>query len=355
MVYVCGNHDDYLVRFSLGESLASRLHPSRAVFAAETAYFPALRTLVEHGHRVDDFNRFDPKSSGAAAGSPGELIVNMLHNPVERGGPSAYAPPVGLGGAFGRLQDAYDHFATCRAVHPRTYDAWLGCIDNLTNGALMDVVADRAGRALVEAAPDAADTADVSDLDEDIAGINNLWLRGDFQGWHVRLAGPALNAIVPPELGGLLVAAVYDVGPERLGFDPAKGLGGRSSMKVHLVGHTHDPSTTIPPLTGKVVPAQHVNTGTGQDTWHPEDRLGLDELDRGPMALAVQYSQDTLSPVGRSHYALVYTATDPLDGQIRIHVEGGKYRSLQAGSPVNAVTHGIQGGLAPQGTNRLDR
>jgi hypothetical protein len=103
------------------------------------------------------------------------------------------------------------------------------------------------------------------------------------------------------------------------------------------------------------VPAQHVNTGTGQDTWHPEDSFGLDVVDRGTMALAVEYSQDTLAPVGRSQYALVYTAPAPEDGgRIRVHVEGGKYRSLQAGSPLNAAAHGIQGGLAPRGTNRLE-
>ena len=247
---------------------------------------------------------------------------------------------------------SYAHFAACRAVAPAIYDAWAACADNLTNGSLLDVVADCCGRDLVRAAPQAADNADVSDLDQDILDLFELWLESDFQDWIIRRIAPSAQRALPPEWGAGLMEAFHDVGPGALGFNPARGLDGRKALKVHLVGHTHEPATTTPPLAGKLVPAQHVNTGTGQDTWLPDDTFGVDHADRGNFS--VEWSRDSLTPVPRSQYAIVTLAPDPADGRMRLHVEGGKYRSLQAGNPRNVKTTAIYGGLSPAGANRLD-
>jgi UDP-2,3-diacylglucosamine pyrophosphatase LpxH len=359
VIYVCGNHDDHLVRYGLGEALANTLHPDRGVFAAQDLFFPHLKTLIEHGHREDKFNVTG--LSGPLA-SLGEMIVALLINPVERGGANfllqlhAAYPGANIIQNSGIEQDQldnldqiYTHFRTSFEVSPRHYNAYLGSIDNLDNGGLEDAVADVGGRELVRANRIAADDADVADLDSDIEKLKSMWLSSDFQGLREH-AGALLARFLSPNLQTHLVDTIFASDQaKKLGFDPQRGLNGGTGAKIHVVGHTHRPSQTTPTLGSGLVPAQHVNTGTGQDTWLARDRGWRDPFDLGRTVFAVENSGDSLRPVPRSQYCILTALGAPPARLVR--VEGGPFRSLQAFDPINVPNVPIRGTLAAGAVN----
>jgi hypothetical protein len=242
-------------------------------------------------------------------------------------------------------------------VAPAAYDPHLACVNNLENGGYEEVVADIGGRELVRANRTAADDADVSDLDEDIENLKRVWLRSGAQTLDKGLIG-SVPVRVPPRLQALAIAGAFSNHAQDLGFEPGRGLYGNPAMKIHVVGHTHMPEATAPELSEDTVEAQHVNTGTGFNVWHAHDAFQFDFFDLGqagsidlgffrlgPLALAVESSRDRLSTVSKSRYCLIQPV--PTASGILIRVEGGEYRDLQAGDPVNTATSGIRGRLGP--------
>ena len=361
VIYVCGNHDDHLVRYSLGQELAVRLHPTRGAFAAESVFFPELRTIMEHGHRKDAYNTPDPRMIGYA-GSLGELIVTMLVNPVERGGENVLLEVDGAfaGGNFleqngidgdrvDELRSAYAHMRRCWEVAPRVYNDWIGTIDNLSNGGLEEAVADCGGRELVLRDEDAADAADVSDLDDDLDDLKGLWLSSDYQGITGDLAAGLARVLPPTWQTGIVNAIFAGKQAEQLGFREGIGFQGKSTMRIHVVGHTHKPELTQPPLSGRVVRAQHVNTGTGISTWLAKDtEFPFDTKDVFPPGLAVRGSRDELTAVPKSQYCLLFLAIADQPGVV---VEGAEFRNLQFSNPMDARPQRILGAVGPGRSN----
>jgi UDP-2,3-diacylglucosamine pyrophosphatase LpxH len=358
LVYVCGNHDDHLVRYQLGGALVQRLGGPRGVFAAKSAYFPQLKLLIEHGHRSDDHNRTDP-SFDHGIGCLGELIVALLINPTERGGVAPLlsladdtGAPVDVAAAHGlkdtadALRAEYGKLQAGRSAAPKLYDRVLREIDNIENGGAEDILIDYAMR------HSAASADAMRDVGGAIEEIQKIWTRDEFQTLAIRVGG-RFGAWFPPYARAHVVDESFAADhPADLGFDPAHGLHGQRSMKVHVVGHTHRPALTTPPLAGDDVPAQHVNTGTGQNMWRLHDRcFGIDLLsDHG-----LTQPQDHITPVSADQYCLIYLALagEEPGKRLKIHVEGGSYRMPQSYSPLNAGQP-IAGGLTPQGTNTLD-
>ena len=239
VIYVCGNHDDYLNRFALGDKLAKKLHPTRGAFAAKSAYFPQLRAVYEHGHRGDTYNAYNPSGTHlqTLGGSLGELIVMMMVNPTERGGPNFINQLGSIPGTnvfqhhglnldqMSDLQKTYDHFFSSRQVQPEVYEAFMGSIDNLDNGGMEDVVADCAGRELVRANPTGADQANVADLDVDIESLKGVWLSSDFQTFLKRWIARPLSHAIPPTVQSWLINRAFAANhAKRLGFKSADGI-----------------------------------------------------------------------------------------------------------------------------------
>jgi hypothetical protein len=144
----------------------------------------------------------------------------------------------------------------------------------------------------------------------------------------------------------------------KLGFEPGRGLFGDAKRRIHLVGHTHQPEATSPPIDGRMVWAQHVNTGTGQDTWTPKDDGQRDNLDLeppipgGPLFGAVEESEDELTPVSKSRFCILavapVTASVPIVWQMVI--EAGEFRTVQTHRPED-TPQPVTGGLMVTGTN----
>jgi hypothetical protein len=371
VVYVCGNHDDHLVRFGLGEALATALHPARGAFAAQSLYFPDLCTIIEHGHRKDEFNAWQGEGTDIGVyGSLGEVLVSTMINPAERGGASALVsmqatfPPfiddTGIDTAFlGRLGAIYNHFRRCYAVNEDVYEGCMGAVDNLDRGGLEVAVAGYTGRELVERDRDKADAADVSNLYDDLEDLSDIWLKSDLQTFTKKYLAPALRKFLSPSQQAWLVEKIF-AGDHagKLGFERGRGLDGNPQLRIHLVGHTHEPEATTPPIDGRTVFAQHVNTGTGQDTWTPDDDGREDDLDLAlffPLSVAltaVEDSEDELTPVAKSNYCLLQVAPVMLARPAiwRMFIEAGEFRTLQTHRP-EGKKRAVAGGLMPRGRN----
>lgn len=364
LVYVAGNHDDHLVRYDLGAPLVGILGGDRGAFAAKTAHFPQLRLLIEHGHRSDLLNTYGARVDHGI-GSLGELIVALWINPVERGGlapflhledqsgqpsRSDFLTAHGIDDDVADLTDDYATLAAARRIFPQVYDGIFREIDNLENGGaediLFDLAASLAGRRKSDAAEDAFEAAGDAAI-----RLQRRWLMDDFQSFFVHV-GRVIAPLLPPATAAWAVKQSFASDHSgKLGFDPASGLHHHRSMRVHVVGHTHRPSLTVPPLANRRVVAQHVNTGTGQDMWRAVDgRFGIDLFD------LLSPHQDRLVPVDADQYCIVRLGLDEPPGEakrLRIHVEGGSYRARQALSPMSEGLP-VRGGLTPQGTNVLE-
>jgi hypothetical protein len=370
VVYVCGNHDDHLVRFGLGGALARELHPTRGAFAAQSLHFPDLCTIIEHGHRTDVFNAWQGAGTDVGMyGSLGEILVATMINPAERGGAGALTM---MEATFNPFLDAqgidtdflddlgkiYGHFRRCYQVDPSVYEGCMGCIDNIDSGGLEEAVADYTGRELVERNRTRADDADVADLDDDLLDLKNIWVKSDLQDLAKRFLAPSLSHLLPPSTQAWLVDKVFAGDHARkLGFVPDLGLFGDPTRRIHLVGHTHKPEATSPPIDGRQVWAQHVNTGTGQDTWTPVDDNKRDNLDLepllpgGPLWGAVEESEDELKPVAKSNYCILQVM--PVLAQPivwRMAIEAGEFRTAQTHRPED-TPRAVRGGLMAKGTN----
>ncbi|MCK6526966.1 hypothetical protein L6R50_05190 [Myxococcota bacterium] len=355
VVYVGGNHDDYIQHHGLAPDLLPHLHPSRAAFAAESVYFPQLRAVFEHGHRGDRFNVRGPEFGGATC--QGELMVSLFVNPVERGGASALRlimaqPNHGSGAplleaAYNELEEYYDAVEAARGVDPETYDAWMGAVDNLVDEVEIMAIPDLAGKALAQASPADADAADVSDLDSHFEGMLVVFATNEFMEFWTRLfAGAIIRG--PEWLQRFVHASMAEPQMDRLGFHDAgggrfdgrkKGLGGDPAMVIHCVGHTHRVDETQPKLSGEYVSAQHANTGTGQDTFAAKDVREWDGVDANLTDVS-----DSLTAVEGSMGCLVQLTRWRFAGRRTVKVSGIRYRT-KGDLPSKAGDRRVRGGF----------
>ena len=329
-VYTGGNHDDYLTRFSLGDVAAQRIHPSRCVFAAETFSLPALMAVFEHGHRKDDFN---VARDGMGGSSLGELSVSMTVNPVARGGVASiqhawvqmqsFAPANGIGvKEVKTLLDYYAQLNNYSRVDQITYEGWMGAINNIMPETQIAVAANAAGRELWQANRTKAKAAAVAKIDETVKGIMRVWLKDSFQELLKRLVGP-VGLGLPRSVQNLLLDLVRKNHRELLGFSKATGICG---MPIHVVGHTHDPSSTFPTFACATVDAQHVNTGTTIDMFEGKES----KWEWINKKFSATSSSASLVPLNTSLACLIVASESDPEW---VYVYGSPYRRLQSAVP----------------------
>ena len=333
--YTGGNHDDYIARFDLGEYAAKKVHETRCVFAAKTFAIPSLMALFEHGHRKDEFNI----STGAMNGSSlGELCVSMIVNPIARGGASSIAqgwqqllmtdPSLDVGREdVVTLMRHYEYLEKCKNVDENTYKSWMGAVNNIMPESQITAAASSAARELLRNNTQLAKNADVARLRPTINNIMTVWLKNSFQALMSRLAG-RFGQQLPATSKELILNWARKDPRQRLGFSEENGIGANPLQRIHVVGHTHDPSSTWPNLDNKDVNAQHINTGTAIDMFQGEDDSFKWRNDSGWFGYGS--SDASLTALETSQACLIKCSKSDPDW---IYVYGCPYRDLQPDEP----------------------